>query len=121
MGFVLCLVIFYLGGNQLGLILSPAGLNSETLALLQEQATTSQVLDACLKAAGFRMGPCELTDLRTRHQLRGDAERVRRELRRQALRVQPGTARDGGRRAAGPARRSIDRSRVRALCQKPPP
>jgi len=36
---------------------------AETLALLQEQATTPQVLDACLKAAGFRMGPCELMDL----------------------------------------------------------
>ena len=29
----------------------------------QEQAATPQVLDACLKAAGFRMGPCELMDL----------------------------------------------------------
>ncbi len=36
---------------------------AETLALLQEQAGTPQVLDACLKAAGFRMGPCELMDL----------------------------------------------------------
>ncbi|HNK20277.1 MAG TPA: 3-hydroxyacyl-CoA dehydrogenase NAD-binding domain-containing protein, partial [Piscinibacter sp.] len=36
---------------------------AETLALLQEQAATPQVLDACLKAAGFRMGPCELIDL----------------------------------------------------------
>jgi 3-hydroxybutyryl-CoA dehydrogenase len=36
---------------------------AETLALLQEQAATPQVLDACLKAAGFRMGPCELMDL----------------------------------------------------------
>ncbi|MDO9032398.1 MAG: 3-hydroxyacyl-CoA dehydrogenase [Hydrogenophaga sp.] len=36
---------------------------AETLALLQEQATTPQRLDACLKAAGFRMGPCELMDL----------------------------------------------------------
>ena len=35
----------------------------ETLALLQERAATPQVLDACLKAAGFRMGPCELMDL----------------------------------------------------------
>ncbi len=35
----------------------------ETLALLHEQAATPQVLDACLKAAGFRMGPCELMDL----------------------------------------------------------
>jgi 3-hydroxybutyryl-CoA dehydrogenase len=36
---------------------------AETLALLQQQAATPQVLDACLKAAGFRMGPCELMDL----------------------------------------------------------
>jgi 3-hydroxybutyryl-CoA dehydrogenase len=36
---------------------------AETLALLQEQAATPQALDACLKAAGFRMGPCELMDL----------------------------------------------------------
>ncbi len=36
---------------------------AETLALLQEQAATPQVVDACLRAAGFRMGPCELMDL----------------------------------------------------------
>jgi 3-hydroxybutyryl-CoA dehydrogenase len=36
---------------------------AETLALLLEQAGTPEVLDACLKAAGFRMGPCELMDL----------------------------------------------------------
>jgi 3-hydroxybutyryl-CoA dehydrogenase len=36
---------------------------AETLALLQEQAAPPPVLDACLKAAGFRMGPCELMDL----------------------------------------------------------
>jgi 3-hydroxybutyryl-CoA dehydrogenase len=36
---------------------------AETLALLLEQAATPQVIDACLKAAGFRMGPCELMDL----------------------------------------------------------
>ncbi len=36
---------------------------AETLALLQEQAAAPQVLDACLRAAGFRMGPCELMDL----------------------------------------------------------
>ena len=36
---------------------------AETLALLQERAATPQVLDACLKAVGFRMGPCELMDL----------------------------------------------------------
>ena len=36
---------------------------AETLALLLEQAATPAVLDACLRAAGFRMGPCELMDL----------------------------------------------------------
>ena len=36
---------------------------AEALALLQEQATTPEVLDACLRGAGFRMGPCELMDL----------------------------------------------------------
>ena len=36
---------------------------AETLALLHEQAAPPQVLDACLRAAGFRMGPCELMDL----------------------------------------------------------
>ena len=36
---------------------------AETLALLQEQAATPAVLDACVRAAGFRMGPCELMDL----------------------------------------------------------
>lgn len=36
---------------------------AETLALLQEQAGSPAQLDACLRAAGFRMGPCELTDL----------------------------------------------------------
>lgn len=36
---------------------------AETLALLQEQAATSVVIDACLRSAGFRMGPCELIDL----------------------------------------------------------
>jgi len=36
---------------------------AEALALLQEQGSTPQVLDACLRAAGFRMGPCELMDL----------------------------------------------------------
>ncbi len=36
---------------------------AEGLALLQERAATPQVLDACLRAAGFRMGPCELMDL----------------------------------------------------------
>jgi len=36
---------------------------AETLSLLQEQGATPQCLDVCLKAAGFRMGPCELMDL----------------------------------------------------------
>ena len=36
---------------------------AETLALLHEQAATPAVLDACWRAAGFRMGPCELMDL----------------------------------------------------------
>ncbi|WP_326541063.1 3-hydroxyacyl-CoA dehydrogenase [Pseudorhodoferax sp.] len=36
---------------------------AEALALLQEQACTPAVLDACLRSAGFRMGPCELMDL----------------------------------------------------------
>jgi 3-hydroxybutyryl-CoA dehydrogenase len=36
---------------------------AESLALLSEQAATPPVLDACLRAAGFRMGPCELMDL----------------------------------------------------------
>ncbi len=36
---------------------------AESLALLLEQAATPQVLDACLRSAGFRMGPCELIDL----------------------------------------------------------
>lgn len=36
---------------------------AETLALLQEQTSTPAVLDACLRGAGFRMGPCELIDL----------------------------------------------------------
>ena len=36
---------------------------AEALALLQEQAAAPHEIDACLKAAGFRMGPCELMDL----------------------------------------------------------
>ncbi|MDP3085414.1 MAG: 3-hydroxyacyl-CoA dehydrogenase [Rubrivivax sp.] len=36
---------------------------AEALALLQERAVTPAVLDACLRGAGFRMGPCELMDL----------------------------------------------------------
>ncbi len=36
---------------------------AEALALLLEQAAAPEVLDACLRGAGFRMGPCELMDL----------------------------------------------------------
>jgi 3-hydroxybutyryl-CoA dehydrogenase len=36
---------------------------AESLALLQERATEPATLDACLRGAGFRMGPCELMDL----------------------------------------------------------
>lgn len=36
---------------------------AETLALLLERAAAPEVLDACFRAAGFRMGPCELMDL----------------------------------------------------------
>jgi 3-hydroxybutyryl-CoA dehydrogenase len=36
---------------------------AETLALLQEQAAQPVQLDALLRGAGFRMGPCELMDL----------------------------------------------------------
>jgi 3-hydroxybutyryl-CoA dehydrogenase len=36
---------------------------AETLALLQEQTAQPAKLDALLRAAGFRMGPCELMDL----------------------------------------------------------
>ena len=36
---------------------------AETLALLQERAAVPATLDACLRGAGFRMGPCELMDL----------------------------------------------------------
>lgn len=36
---------------------------AETLALLAERAAEPAVLDACVRAAGFRMGPCELMDL----------------------------------------------------------
>jgi 3-hydroxybutyryl-CoA dehydrogenase len=36
---------------------------AEALALLQERAAEPAVLDACLRGAGFRMGPCELMDL----------------------------------------------------------
>jgi 3-hydroxybutyryl-CoA dehydrogenase len=36
---------------------------AEALALLQERAASPEILDACLRGAGFRMGPCELMDL----------------------------------------------------------
>ncbi|MFZ5567593.1 MAG: 3-hydroxyacyl-CoA dehydrogenase [Pseudomonadota bacterium] len=36
---------------------------AEALAMLQEQAGEPAQIDACLRAAGFRMGPCELMDL----------------------------------------------------------
>ena len=36
---------------------------AEALALLQERAVEPAALDACLRGAGFRMGPCELMDL----------------------------------------------------------
>ncbi len=36
---------------------------AEALALLLEQAAAPEALDACLRGAGFRMGPCELMDL----------------------------------------------------------
>lgn len=36
---------------------------AEALAMLQEQAVVPVQIDACLCAAGFRMGPCELMDL----------------------------------------------------------
>jgi 3-hydroxybutyryl-CoA dehydrogenase len=36
---------------------------AEALALLQESALTPAQLDAALRGAGFRMGPCELMDL----------------------------------------------------------
>ena len=36
---------------------------AEALALLQQQALRPEQLDACLRTAGFRMGPCELMDL----------------------------------------------------------
>jgi 3-hydroxybutyryl-CoA dehydrogenase len=36
---------------------------AEALALLQERAATPAQIDAVLRGAGFRMGPCELMDL----------------------------------------------------------
>ncbi len=36
---------------------------AEALELLQERACDHAAIDACLRGAGFRMGPCELMDL----------------------------------------------------------
>ena len=36
---------------------------AEALALMHEQAARPEVIDACMRAIGFRMGPCELMDL----------------------------------------------------------
>ena len=36
---------------------------AETLMLLQDRAAAPELIDAVLRAAGFRMGPCELMDL----------------------------------------------------------
>jgi len=36
---------------------------AEALLLLQDRAAAPELIDACLRAAGFRMGPCELMDL----------------------------------------------------------
>ncbi len=36
---------------------------AEALMLLQDRAVAPEIIDACLRAAGFRMGPCELMDL----------------------------------------------------------
>jgi len=36
---------------------------AEALALLHERLATPATIDACLRGAGFRMGPCELMDL----------------------------------------------------------
>ena len=36
---------------------------AEALALLHERLAEPAVIDACLRGAGFRMGPCELMDL----------------------------------------------------------
>ena len=36
---------------------------AEALALLHEHAAEPAAIDACLRGAGFRMGPCELMDL----------------------------------------------------------
>jgi 3-hydroxybutyryl-CoA dehydrogenase len=36
---------------------------AEALALIQEQVSSIQVIDSCIKSVGFRMGPFELMDL----------------------------------------------------------
>src|SRR6185436_13780401 len=36
---------------------------AEALALLHERLAEPATIDACLRGAGFRMGPCELMDL----------------------------------------------------------
>jgi 3-hydroxybutyryl-CoA dehydrogenase len=36
---------------------------AEALAMLHEQCALPEVIDACMRALGFRMGPCELMDL----------------------------------------------------------
>ena len=36
---------------------------AEALALMHEQSARPEVIDACMRAIGFRMGPCELMDL----------------------------------------------------------
>lgn len=36
---------------------------AEALALLHEQSARPEVIDGCMRAIGFRMGPCELMDL----------------------------------------------------------
>lgn len=36
---------------------------AEAFGLLQDRAATPEQIDACLRGAGFRMGPCELMDL----------------------------------------------------------
>jgi len=36
---------------------------AEALAMLHEQSASPPILDACMRAIGFRMGPCELMDL----------------------------------------------------------
>ena len=36
---------------------------AEALALMHEQTARPELIDACMRAIGFRMGPCELMDL----------------------------------------------------------